>query len=72
MKHTMPMLRVDGYKIDHRRQYPENCTLVFSNTTARGTRVEGLDKVVFFGLQYFIKNYLIDDWNENFFSKDIE
>lgn len=72
MKHTLPMLMVDGYKIDHRRQYPDNCTLVFSNVTARGTRVAGLDKVVFFGLQYFIKNYLIDDWNENFFSKDIE
>lgn len=72
MKNTIPALLIDGYKIDHRRQYPDNSQLVFSNFTARGSRVKGLDKVVFFGLQYFIKRYLIDDWNDNFFSKNIE
>jgi len=69
---NIPILLKDGYKIDHRRQYPSNSVLVFSNLTARGTRVEGLDKVVFFGLQYFIKKYLIDDWNTNFFQKPID
>lgn len=68
----LPILRTDGYKIDHRRQYPTNSTLVFSNFTSRGTRIEGLDKVVFFGLQYFIKKYLIEDWNTNFFAQPIE
>lgn len=67
-----PHLLFDGYKVDHRRQYPSNSALVFSNLTARGSRIKGLKKVVFFGLQYFIKEYLIKDWNRNFFSQDIE
>lgn len=67
-----PHLLFDGYKCDHRRQYPENSLMVFSNMTARGTRVDGLDKVIFFGLQYFIQEYLIKDWNENFFERDVE
>lgn len=70
---TNPPVLLDGYKVDHRRQYPKNSRLVFSNLTARGSRVDGVDHVVFFGLQYFILNYLIEDWNEMFFegSKDI-
>jgi nicotinamide phosphoribosyltransferase len=67
-----PPLLLDGYKVDHRRQYPEGTVLVSSNLTARGTRVAGLEKVVFFGLQYFVKEYLIHQWNENFFEKDVE
>lgn len=69
---TLAPLQTDGYKIDHRRQYPTNSQLVFSNLTARGTRVKGLDKVFLFGLQYFIKEYLINEWNESFFNKDVE
>jgi len=69
---TLPPLLIDGYKTDHRRQYPTNSQLVFSNLTARGTRVDGLDKVIFFGLQYFTKRYLIQDWNDNFFNKPID
>ncbi len=72
MKNTIPTLLVDGYKIDHRRQYPNNSQLVFSNFTPRGSRIRGLDKVVFFGMQYFIKQYLIEDWGQNFFSRDID
>ena len=45
----------DGYKLDHRRQYPSNTTLVYSNWTPRSSRIQGINKVVFFGLQYFIK-----------------
>lgn len=67
-----PELTYDGYKCDHRRQYPDNSLLVFSNMTARGSRVEGLDKVFFFGLQAFVKKHLIEDWNRDFFEKDIE
>ena len=67
-----PHLSFDGYKCDHRRQYPDNSLLVFSNMTARGSRVKGLDKVFFFGLQAFIKKHLILEWNEEFFQKDVE
>ena len=69
---TTPTLLLDGYKVDHRRQYPDNARLVFSNLTARGTRIPEIDHVVFFGLQYFIKRYLIQEWNNEFFSKPKE
>jgi nicotinamide phosphoribosyltransferase len=72
MNNTLAPLLVDGYKVDHRRQYPSNSTLVFSNLTARGSRVAGQDKVVLFGLQYFIKRYLIEDWNRNFFERPLD
>jgi nicotinamide phosphoribosyltransferase len=67
-----PELTYDGYKCDHRRQYPSNCLLVFSNLTARGSRVKGLKKVIKFGLQAFIKKHLMGDWDRDFFSQDIE
>lgn len=67
-----PELLFDGYKCDHRRQYPTNSQLVFSNMTARGSRVEGTKKVIKFGLQYYIKEYLIKAWNEQFFQQPIE
>lgn len=63
------MLNTDGYKLDHRRQYPDGTTLVYSNWTPRKSRIEGIDEVVFFGLQYFIKRYLIEDFDRNFFQR---
>lgn len=51
------MLLTDGYKLDHRRQYPEGTEYVLSNFTPRSSRVPGVDEVVFFGLQYFLKRY---------------
>jgi len=67
-----PLLYTDGYKVDHRRQYPDNTTLVYSNWTPRSSRIEGINKVVFFGLQYFIKKYIIQEFQENFFNKSKE
>jgi len=67
-----PTMLLDGYKIDHRRQYPTNSKLVFSNLTARGSRVKGLEKVILFGLQYFTKEYLIKQWNEKFFQQPLD
>ena len=64
-----PLLYTDGYKVDHRRQYPEGTTLVYSNWTPRKSRIEGVEEVVFFGLQYFIKKYMIEDFNTNFFNQ---
>jgi nicotinamide phosphoribosyltransferase len=69
---TLAPLLVDGYKVDHRRQYPTNSQLVFSNLTPRGTRVNGLDKVITFGLQYFMKKYLIEEWNRTFFNLPLD
>ncbi len=64
-----PLLLTDGYKVDHRRQYPKQTSLVYSNWTPRKSRIEGIEEVVFFGLQYFIKKYIIQEFKENFFGK---
>ncbi|MDV6169038.1 nicotinate phosphoribosyltransferase [Flavobacterium sp. DG1-102-2] len=64
-----PLLLTDGYKADHRRQYPDGTTLVYSNWTPRKSRIEGVEEVVFFGLQYFIKKYIIEDFENDFFKK---
>ncbi|WP_202700523.1 nicotinate phosphoribosyltransferase [Flavobacterium sp. UGB4466] len=67
-----PLLLTDGYKVDHRRQYPDGTTLVYSNWTPRKSRIEGLEEVVFFGLQYFIKKYIIHDFEADFFKRPKE
>ncbi len=70
----IPTLLSDFYKQSHRIQYPANTELVYSNFTPRsGKYYKGeLDKVVFFGLQYFIKNVLIDTFNEEFFNQPLD
>ncbi|MGC4040849.1 MAG: nicotinate phosphoribosyltransferase [Flavobacterium sp.] len=67
-----PLLLTDGYKVDHRRQYPTGTTLVYSNWTPRKSRIENVDEVVFFGLQYFIKKYIIHDFEAYFFKQPKE
>jgi nicotinamide phosphoribosyltransferase len=67
-----PALLIDGYKADHRRQYPEGTEFVYSNFTPRQSRIDGVSEVVFFGLQYFIKEYLIERWNIGFFNRPKE
>lgn len=62
-----PLLLTDGYKLDHRRQYPTGTTLVYSNWTPRKSRIEEIDSVVVFGLQYFIKKYILEEFETNFF-----
>ena len=67
-----PLLLTDGYKVDHKRQYPDGTTLVYSNWTPRKSRIEGIDEVVFFGLQYFLKKYIIQDFDLHFFKQPKE
>lgn len=66
-----PMLMIDGYKLDHRRQYPAGTTKVYSNWTPRGSRVPGQNEVVFFGLQYFLDEYLMTRMNKDFFQRSL-
>jgi len=63
------MLLCDFYKISHRELYPEKTELVYSTWTPRMSRLAGVDKVVAYAFQGFIKNYLIDFFNENFFNR---
>ncbi|TXH11893.1 MAG: nicotinate phosphoribosyltransferase [Spirochaetes bacterium] len=66
-----PILATDGYKIQHIFQYPKGTEYVYSNWTARGSRVEGVDKVVFVGLQSAIQQRLMEDF-EPFFAADVD
>lgn len=63
------MLLCDGYKVGHIFQFPKDTTLVYSNFTPRKSRVEGVPGVIAFGFQYFVKEYLIDQFARNFFQK---
>ncbi|WP_113637538.1 nicotinate phosphoribosyltransferase [Nubsella zeaxanthinifaciens] len=67
-----PLLLTDGYKVDHRRQYPNGTTLVYSNWTPRKSRINEIQEVVFFGLQYFIKKYILEDFDLYFFKQPKE
>lgn len=46
--------------------------MVYSNWTPRKSRIENVEEVVFFGLQYFIKKYIIEDFERDFFRKSKE
>lgn len=67
-----PLLLTDGYKLGHKEQYPKGTTKVYSNWTPRKSRIQGIDEVVFFGLQYFIKKYLITAFENDFFKQPKE
>ena len=62
-------LLTDFYKIGHPFQYPDKTQKVYSNWTPRKSRIPGIDFMVWFSLQKFIKVYIIDYFNENFFDK---
>lgn len=66
---TNPMLLIDFYKAVHAEMLPKGITKSVSYYTPRMSRVKRWDKVVMFGLQGFIKTYLIDYFNEYFFKR---
>jgi len=61
--------RTDFYKVDHRTQYPKGTELVFSNWTARSSRMPGVNEVVFFGLQAYLDETLDRTWRREFFNQ---
>jgi nicotinamide phosphoribosyltransferase len=65
-----PALIADFYKISHAAQYPPKTEFVYSNTTPRSSRLEGVDEVVVFGLQYLVEEYLIKGWDNQFFARN--
>lgn len=54
-----PILSTDSYKTSHYKQYPLGTTTVYSYGEARGTKIEGVNEVVMFGLQSYIKQRLL-------------
>ena len=70
-------MSIDFYKADHRRQYPEGTEYVYSNFTPRSARLanvlDGFDeRVIFLGLQAYIKRVLQGQWQQAFFDKPKE
>lgn len=70
-----PLFAIDFYKVDHRRQYPEGTTEIYSNFTPRFVKkthslLPDFDnKVVVFGIQSFIHDFC-DQWMYGFFNRD--
>lgn len=64
-----PLLLCDFYKTVHSEQYPKGITKLVSYFTPRMTRIKEEDKLIVFGLQSFIKQYLIEYFDDNFFKK---
>lgn len=69
-----PLMSIDFYKADHRRQYPVGTEYVYSNFTPRSARLanvlEGFEeRVVFIGLQAYVKRVLQGQWQREFFDK---
>jgi len=69
-----PHLILDSYKLGHIDQYPEGTEYVYSNLTARSASHANLgelydNKVVFVGLLGFVKEFLMEAWNEHFFQR---
>lgn len=65
---TLSSLNKDGYKFGHPDQYPEKTERVYSNWTARGSRIPRITHTVHVGSQHFCMKWLIDDYRINFFN----
>jgi nicotinamide phosphoribosyltransferase len=63
-------LLCDFYKVSHKEQYPDKTEVVYSTWIPRSNKYfPKADKVVAFGIQSFVKKYLINYFNEHFFSR---
>ena len=69
-----PMLLCDTYKTVHNMMYPEGLEYLVSYWVPRKSyfEKEGNQKMVWFGLQAFIKEYLVDYFEKNFFKKNLK
>ncbi|AGN51601.1 nicotinamide phosphoribosyl transferase [Vibrio phage eugene 12A10] len=64
--------QTDFYKWAHPHLMLEGVTEMYGNFTSRHgklSNIKGNEEVTFVGLQYFIKDVLIREWNETFFSQ---
>ena len=65
-------IRKDAYKIGHKDQYAPGTEYVYSNLTARSgkhSNIKNSEGVIWVGLQFVIKDVLINNWNDTFFSQ---
>ena len=66
-KGIMSLFLKDYYKAVHSEMLPQGMTKSVSYYTPRKSRVRRWDKVVVYGVQAFIKTWLIDGFQKNFF-----
>lgn len=72
-ENTLALLLADGYKHVHAEQFPKGLTKLVSYMTPRKSRIPKLwNHMVFFGLQAFVKKYLVDYFTENFFKVPLD
>ena len=67
-----PFLLTDFYKLTHLLQYRPELRELISYLTPRGSRLKGIDKVVFFGLSSYVHSYIVENFRENFFRRNFE
>ena len=67
-----PWLLSDFYKFTHILQYRPELRELTSYLTPRGSRLKGIDKVVFFGLSAYVHSYVVENFRENFFTRNFE
>ena len=65
---VMAMLLADGYKHVHAEQFPSGMTKLVSYVTPRMSRLSTQNEMILFGLQAFIKDYLIEYFRTYFFA----
>ena len=65
-----PFLLTDFYKLTHILQYRPELRELTSYLTPRGSRLKGIDKVIFFGLSAYVHSYVVENFNDNFFSRN--
>jgi nicotinamide phosphoribosyltransferase len=67
-----PLLLLDFYKTTHHEQYPAGISRLVSYYTPRVSRMPDQDRLIMFGLQGFIKTYLIRSFENNFFKRPLD
>lgn len=64
------LMHADGYKLSHKKFMEGGCTMLYINLTARSGKYfkfqDAEKRVVFIGLQNFIKNVLMKEFNDFF------
>ena len=67
-----PFLLTDFYKLTHILQYRPELRELTSYLTPRGSRLNGIDKIVMFGLSAYVHSYIVENFRENFFRRNFK
>lgn len=69
----VPQAQADAYKLSHKKFMADGTTKIYANLTARSGKYAkwgpGEHLIIVAGVQAFVKNVLIAEWNEGFFKR---